>query len=81
MADPASEGATRRVDWAILKRTTADQRTTRALSAIYVLRRDGADTEFTHLSAARAAVNKMITHPEKLTLSKAEHAKAKGAKR
>jgi hypothetical protein len=77
VADPASEGATRRVDWAILKRTTADQRTARALSAIYVLRRDGIDTEFAHLSAARAAVNKTITHPEKLTLSKADHAAAR----
>ena len=81
VADPATEGTTRRVDWTILKRTTADQRTARALSAIYVLRRDGTDAEFAHLSAARAAVNKTITHPEKLTASKAEHAKAKDAKR
>jgi hypothetical protein len=76
--DPATEGSTRRVDWTILKRTTADQRAARAVSAIYVLRRDGAETEFAQLSAARAAVNKTITHPEKLTLSKADHFAAKG---
>jgi hypothetical protein len=81
VTDPAAEGATRRVDWTILKRTTADQRSARALSAIYVLRRDGTDAEFPQLSAARAAVHKTITHPEKLTLSKAEHAKAKGTKK
>jgi hypothetical protein len=81
VADPATEGTTRRVDWTILKRTTADQRTARALSAIYVLRRDGTDAEFAQLSAARAAVHKAIAHPEKLTLSKAEHAKARDAKR
>jgi hypothetical protein len=79
--DPTTEGATRRVDWTILKRTTADQRTARTLSAIYVVQRDGIDTEFPHLSAARAAVNKSINHPEKLTLSKADHAAAKGAKK
>ena len=43
-----------------------------------VLRRDGVDTEFAHLSAARAAVNKTIVHPEKLTRSKADHATTKG---
>jgi hypothetical protein len=81
VADPATEGATRRVDWIIVKRTTADQRTARALSAVYVLRRDGNDTEFAHLSAARAAVHKTIAHPEKLTLSKADHAAAKAGKK
>ena len=81
VADPATEGATRRVDWTILKRTTADQRSARALSAIYVLRRDGTDAEFAQLSAARAAVHKTISHPEKLTLSKAEHAKARDTKK
>jgi hypothetical protein len=81
VADPATEGTTRRLDWTILKRTTADQRTARALSAIYVLRRDGADAEFAQLSAARAAVHKTISHPEKLTLSKAEHSKARDTKK
>jgi len=33
------------------------------------------------LSAARTAVNKSINHPEKLTLSKADHAAARGAKK
>jgi hypothetical protein len=42
-----------------------------------VLQRDGADTEFPSLGAARNTVNKQIVHPEKLTLSKAEHAAAK----
>jgi len=79
VADAGNEGQTRRVDWTIVKRMTADQRTARALSAIYVLRRDGAATEFAHLSEARAAVNKTIVHPEKLTKSKADHAAAKGA--
>ncbi len=81
VADSATAGARRRVDWTILKRTMADQRTARTLSAVYVLRRDGLDTEFAHLSAARAAVNKTITHPEKLTLSKADHAAARGTKK
>jgi hypothetical protein len=81
VADPATEGATRRVDWTIVKRTTADQRSARTVSAIYVLRRDGTETEFAQLSAARAAVHKTIAHPEKLTLSKADHAAAKGAKK
>jgi hypothetical protein len=35
------------------------------------------DAEFPNLGAARAAVNKTIVHPEKLTMSKAEHAAAK----
>ncbi len=79
--DPTTEGATRRVQWTILKRTTADQRTARTLSSIYVVQRDGVDTELPHLSAARAVVNKSINHPEKLTLSKADHAAARGAKK
>jgi hypothetical protein len=47
------------------------------MSAVYVLRREGIDAEFPNLGAARAAVNKTIVHPEKLTMSKAEHAAAK----
>jgi hypothetical protein len=39
-----------------------------------VLRRDGADTEFAQLAAARAAVKKTIVHPEKLTRPKADYA-------
>ena len=81
MPDPATEGATRRVDWTILKRTTADQRSAKTLSAIYVVRRDGVDEEFPNFSAARGAVNKSINHPEKLTLSKADHAAARGGKK
>ena len=42
-----------------------------------MLQRDGQDTEFPNLGAARSAVNKTIVHPEKLTLSKAEHVAAK----
>lgn len=79
--DAATEGATRRVDWTILKRTTGDRNAARTVSAVYVVRRDGVDTEFPQLSAARAAVNKTIHHPEKLTLSKSDHAAAKGAKK
>ncbi len=71
------EAETRRVHWTIVKRTTADQLSRKALSAVYVLQRDGSDTEFPSLGAARDAVNKKIVHPEKLTLSKAEHAAAK----
>jgi hypothetical protein len=81
VADANNDGETRRVDWTIVKRMTADQRTARALSAIYVVNRDGVATEFAQLSAARAAVNKTIVHPEKLTKSKADHATAKGAKK
>ena len=75
VADEASEGQTKRVNWTIVKRTVADQRTAKQVSANYVLKREGADdTEFPSLAAARAAVNKTIVHPEKLTLSKADHA-------
>jgi hypothetical protein len=75
--DVEEEGETRRVHWTIVKRTTADQISRKALSAMYVLQRDGQDTEFPNLGAARSAVNKTIVHPEKLTLSRAEIAAAK----
>ena len=75
--DVEEEGDTRRVHWTIVKRTTADQISRKAIAATYVLQRDGQDTEFPSLGAARSAVNKTIVHPEKLTLSKAEHAAAK----
>ena len=47
------------------------------MTTSYVLKRDGVDTEFPSLGTARAAANKTIVHPEKLTLSKAEHAAAR----
>jgi hypothetical protein len=75
--DEADEGAARRVHWTIIKRTVADQKSGKPMSAIYVMQRDGVEAEFPNLGAARAAVNKTIIHPEKLTLSKAEHAAAK----
>ena len=75
--DVEEEEGTRRVHWTIVKRTTADQISRKAVSAVYVLQRDGQDTEFPNLGAARSAVNKTIVHPEKLTLSKAEHVAAK----
>ena len=75
--DVEEESGTRRVTWTILKRTTADQVSRKALSAVYVLQRDGADTEFPSLGAARNAVHKTIVHPEKLTRSKAEYAAEK----
>jgi len=75
--DVEEDGDTRRVHWTILKRTTADQISRKALSAVYVLQRDGADTEFPSLGAARDTVNKKIVHPEKLTRSKAEYAAEK----
>ena len=70
--DDGSEA--RRIDWTIIKRTVADQRSTRTVSTVYVLRRDGVDTEFPYLGAARAAVNKKIVHPEKLTRPKSDYA-------
>jgi hypothetical protein len=73
VTDEAADGATRRVEWTIVKRTTADQRSARPVSAVYVLRRDGANTEFAQLGAARAAVHKTIVHPEKLTRPKADY--------
>jgi hypothetical protein len=73
----ASEGGTRRVHWTIIKRTVADQKSGKPMSAVYILQREGTDAEFPNLGAARAAVNKTIVHPEKLTMSKAEHAAAK----
>lgn len=76
--DEAGDNETRRVHWTIIKRMVADQNSGKAISAVYVLRRDEVDTEFPSLGTARAAANKTIIHPEKLTLSKAEHAAAKG---
>jgi hypothetical protein len=72
-----ADSAIRRVHWTITKRTVADQQSGKPISATYVLKRDGVDTEFPSLGTARAAANKTIIHPEKLTLSKAEHAAAK----
>ena len=70
-----TEGAeARRIDWTIVKRMVVDQRSTRTISAVYVLRRDGVETEFPYLGAARAAVNKRIVHPEKLTRPKSDYA-------
>jgi len=77
VADEAEESGTRRVHWTIVKRSVADQKSGKPMSAAYVLQRDGAETEFPNLGAARAAANKTIVHPEKLTLSKAEHVAAK----
>ena len=71
--DAANSATTRRVDWTIVKRVVADRISARPISAVYMLRREGTDTEFAHLSAARAAVNKTIVHPEKLTRPKADH--------
>ena len=79
--DVEEEGETRRVHWTIVKRTTADQVSRKALAAVYVLQRDGVDTEFPTLGAARSAVNKTIVHPEKLTRSKEEYAAEKSGKR
>ena len=73
-----ADNETRRVHWTIIKRMVADQNSGKAISAVYVLKRDDVDTEFPSLGTARAAANKTIIHPEKLTLSKAEHAAAKG---
>ena len=63
--------------WTIVKRTTADLISRKPVATVYVLQREGSDTEFPSLGAARNAVHKTIVHPEKLTLSKAEHAAAK----
>ena len=70
-------GETRRVHWTIVKRATADQISRKPVSTVYVLQREGPDTEFPNLGTARNAVNKTIVHPEKLTLSKAERVIAK----
>ena len=79
--DVEDEGQTKRVHWTIVKRTTADQISRKPISAMYVLQREGNDTEFPNLGAARNAVNKTIVHPEKLTRSKEEYAAEKSAKR
>src|SRR5579885_3342232 len=72
---PAEEGGeARRVDWTITKRMVVDQRSTRTVSAVYVLKREGTETEFPFLAAAREAVNKKIVHPEKLTRPKEDYA-------
>jgi hypothetical protein len=78
--DVEGEGETRRVHWTIVKRTVADQITRKPMSMSYVLQRDGNDSEFPSLGAARSAVNKTIVHPEKLTRSKEEHAAERGKK-
>jgi hypothetical protein len=75
--DVEEEAGTRRVHWTIVKRTTADQISRKPVSALYVVQRDGIDSEFPNLGAARNAVNKTIVHPEKLTRSKAEYAAEK----
>jgi hypothetical protein len=75
--DEAADNGTRRVHWTIVKRSVADQNSGKAMPATYVLQRDGAETEFPNLGAARAAANKTIVHPEKLTMSKAEHVAAR----
>lgn len=67
--------------WTIVKRTTADQVSRKPVGTVYVLQRDGNDTEFPNLGAARGAVNKTIVHPEKLTRSKEEYAAEKSGKR
>jgi hypothetical protein len=71
------EPSGRRVHWTIVKRSIADQNSGKPMSATYVLQRDGVDTVYPNLGAARAAANKTIVHPEKLTLSKAEHVAAR----
>jgi hypothetical protein len=78
--DVEEEAGARRVHWTIVKRTVADQITRKPMSQNYVLQRDGVDSEFPSLGAARDAVNKKIVHPEKLTLSKAEHAAQKSGR-
>jgi len=77
LAGDGEGDAGRRIHWAILKRSVADQNSGRVTSTNYVLQRDGVDTEYPSLGSARAAANKTIVHPEKLTLSKAEHAAAR----
>ena len=72
--DVEEEGVDRRVHWTIVKRTVADQISRKPMSASYVLQRDEVESDFPSLGAARSAVNKTIVHPEKLTLSKADHA-------
>jgi len=80
VTDDADGGVARRVHWTIVKRTVADQKSGKPMSAVYVLQREGVEAEFPNLGAARGAVNKTIVHPEKLTLSKAEHVAAKGSR-
>ncbi|HVC55057.1 MAG TPA: hypothetical protein VND95_03830 [Stellaceae bacterium] len=79
--DVEEDDGTRRVHWTIVKRTTADQVSRKPVAAAYVLQRDGLDSEFPSLGAARNAVNKTIVHPEKLTRSKAEYAAEKSGKK
>ena len=79
VVDAAEDNLTRRVYWTITKRTVADQESGKPISTTYVLKRDGVDTEFPGLGAARSAANKTIVHPEKLTVSKAEHAAERAA--
>lgn len=78
--DVEDESGARRVHWTIVKRTVADQVSRKPMSQNYVLQREGVDSEFPSLGAARNAVNKTIVHPEKLTLSKAEHAAQKNGR-
>jgi hypothetical protein len=79
--DVEEEAGTRRVHWTIVKRTTADQVSRKPVSSVYVVQRDGVDSEFPSLGDARNAVNKTIVHPEKLTRSKAEYAAEKNEKK
>ena len=58
-----TDNETRRVHWTIIKRMVADQNSGKAISAVYVLRRDDVDTEFPSLGTARAVAESMPCRP------------------
>src|SRR5262249_16117016 len=46
VTDEAADSEPRRIHWTIIKRMVADQQSGKPISAVYVLQRDGVDTEF-----------------------------------
>jgi hypothetical protein len=58
VTDEAADSEPRRVHWTIIKRMVADQQSGKPISAVYVLQREGVDTEFPSLGTARAAANR-----------------------
>ncbi len=62
------------VAWTIAKRSTTDLDTHKPVSAVYVLKLGEETVEHKSLGDARAAVGKVIRHPEKTTPTKAEAA-------
>src|SRR5260370_34882836 len=81
VTEDSDEGGTHRVHWTIIKRTVADQKSGKAMSASYVLQREGVEAEFPSLGAAPVAANKTSVHPETRTLQNTHRVDANSSRR